>query len=491
MKMNNKIKSIKYNFIMNAILAMASVIFPLITFPYITRVLLPEGTGKIAFANSIVSYFSMFAMLGIPTYGIRACAQVRDDKEELSKTVHEIWIINTIMTAVAFTLFYIAIKTIPALKDEYPLMLICGCTIIFNLIGMEWLYKGMESYSFITIRSLLFKVIGIVLMYLMVHKQSDYLVYAAIAVLSNCGYGILNFIYAHKYITFNRRLRYNLKRHLKPIVIFFTMSVAVAVYTNLDIVMLGFLKNTEEVGYYDVAVKVKVILVNLVTALGAVVLPRTSYYVEKKRKEDFYIIIKKTTELVAVISIPLAAFFIIMAKESILFLAGEEYLPAVMPMIIIMPSLVMIGFSNLLGMQILVPFGKEKVVMYSEIIGAAVDAALNLVFIPKFGASGAAFGTLIAEISVLLIQYLYLKAKTPSILGMLEIKKILISLLTSMVMLYAVKFCQMNLFLTLTLTSIMFFLTYISILVILKESSMMMVISSIKEKIPKRFIANH
>lgn len=489
--MNNKKKSIKYNFIMNAVLTVAAVIFPLITFPYITRVLLPVGTGKIAFANSIVSYFSMFAMLGIPTYGIRACAQVGDNKEELSKTVHEIWIINAIMTAVALILFYIAIKTIPALKDEHTLMLICSLTIIFNMIGMEWLYKGMESYSFITVRSLLFKVTGVILMYLLIHKQSDYLIYAAIAVLSNSGYGILNFIHAHKYITFNRRSRYNFKRHLRPIVTFFAMSVAVAIYTNLDIVMLGFLKNAQEVGYYDVAVKVKVILVNLVTALGVVVLPRVSYYVEKKREDDFYIIIKKTTELIAVISIPLAAFFIIMAKESILFLAGKEYLSAVMPMIIIMPSLVLIGFSNLLGMQILVPLGKEKVVMYSEIVGAAVDAALNLVFIPKFGASGAAFGTVIAEIFVLLFQYLYLKAKIPSILGMLEIKKIFISLLTSIVILNVVKFCQTNLFLTLILTSIMFFLPYISILVILKESSMMMVLSTIKEKIRKCSIVNH
>lgn len=487
MKMNNKIKSIKYNFIMNAILAMASVIFPLITFPYITRVLLPEGTGKIAFANSIVSYFSMFAMLGIPTYGIRACAQVRDDKEELSKIVHEIWGINVIITVFVLILFCIAINTIPALKNEHTLMMICGLTIIFNMIGMEWLYKGVESYSYITIRSLLFKAAGVILMILMVHKQSDYLIYAGIAVLSNSGYGILNFIHARKYITFNRLSGYNFKRHLKPVATFFAMSVAVAVYTNLDVAMLGFLKDAQEVGYYDVAVKMKVILVNLVTALGAVILPRASYYVKKNKNEDFYNMLSKAFELVLFISVPLTIYFIVMAKESIMFLSGYQYLKSVAPMQIIMPTLIIIGFSNLLGIQILIPMGKEKVVIASEITGAVADIILNAVLIPELGALGAAVGTLAAELMVLGVQYICIRKIIPPVWKNMQKEKILIAVLISFAILMIIKlFFPLWLFGELVITALGFFGLYGLILYYLKEPMAIEIISMIKSIIYRR-----
>lgn len=120
---------------MNAILTMSSMIFPLITFPYVSRVLLPVGTGKVAFATSVVTYFSMFAQLGIPTYGIRACAQVRDDKEKLSQTVQELLIINLIMMAFTYTFFFIGLQTVPRMQVDKPLFLIVSTMIFFIQLG--------------------------------------------------------------------------------------------------------------------------------------------------------------------------------------------------------------------------------------------------------------------------------------------------------------------------------------------------------------------
>ncbi len=485
--MELKTKSIKYNFIMNIILTVSSLIFPLITFPYITRVLLPEGTGRIAFANSVVSYFSMFSMLGIPTYGIRACAKVRDDRDELIRTVQEIWLINVITTIIVCFVFVLAVLNVQILRQDMFLMLICGLAIILNMFGMEWLYKGLESYSYITIRSVLFKAVGTLFMFLMVHKKSDYLIYAIIAVLANTGYGILNFIHACPYIFGKSIKKYNFKRHFKPIIIFFAMSVAVVIYTNLDIVMLGILKDSKEVGYYDIAVKIKVILVNIVTALGAVVLPRVSYYIEKKRWEDFYNIISKAFELVAVISIPLMVYFIVMAKSSILVLAGNEYLSAVPAMKLVMPTLVLIGFSNLLGIQILIPMGKEMVVVRSEVIGAVINIIMNLLMIPQLGALGAAIGTLMAESAVLFVQYMYLKDVVKSSSKDIEIKKVLAGMFISIIALAIVKSLNISWpFVELLVTASAFFASYGAALIILKEPLMMMTLKTVKEKLGNR-----
>lgn len=481
--MELKTKSIKYNFIMNIILTVSSLIFPLITFPYITRVLLPEGTGRIAFANSVVSYFSMFSMLGIPTYGIRACAKARDDRDELIRTVQEIWLINVITTIIVCFVFVLAVLNVQILRQDIFLMLICGLSIILNMFGMEWLYKGLESYSYITIRSVLFKAVGTFFMFLMVHKRSDYLIYAIIAVLANTGYGILNFVHACPYILGKSVKKYNFKRHFKPIIIFFAMSVAVVIYTNLDIVMLGILKDSKEVGYYDIAIKIKVILVNIVTALGAVVLPRVSYYIEKKRWEDFYNIISKAFELVTVISIPLMVYFIFMAKSSILVLAGNEYLSAVPAMKLVMPTLVLIGFSNLLGIQMLIPMGKEKVVVCSEIIGAIINVILNLVMIPQLGASGAAMGTLVAESAVLFVQYRYLKDTVKSACKSMELKKVMKAMLISTVTLFIIKSVKIPWpFVELLVTSIVFFVSYGLTLIILKEPLVLSALNMVTEK---------
>ena len=141
--------SLKINFIMNSILTMSQFIFPLITFPYISRILLPVGTGKVSFATSIVSYFALFAQLGIPTYGIRACAKVRDDKKELTRTVQEIFIINLVMSLITYVVFFFAIYYVPRLRQDKELLMIIGLTIFFNAIGMEWLYKALEQYTYV------------------------------------------------------------------------------------------------------------------------------------------------------------------------------------------------------------------------------------------------------------------------------------------------------------------------------------------------------
>ena len=372
-----KKKSLKLNFIMNALLTMSSFIFPLITFPYVSRILLPVGTGKVSFTTSVVSYFALFARLGIPTYGIRACAKVRDDKEALSKTVQELFIINMVMSVMAYLALFVAIAFVPRLQQEKMLLMIVSLTILFNAIGMEWLYKALEQYSYITIRSIVFKFIALLAMFAFIHNQKDYVIYGGISILASSASNVFNFLHAHRYVSVRPVGGYDFKKHLRAVVIFFAMSCATTIYTNLDTVMIGFIATDTDVGYYNAAVKIKTILVSIVTSLGVVLLPRASYYVENGRMEEFYRITKKAIHFVFLVATPMMVYFMLFAKEGICFLSGSAYIGSIVPMQIIMPTLLLIGLTNIMGIQMLVPLGREKVVLLSEIAGVIVDCVLN------------------------------------------------------------------------------------------------------------------
>ena len=417
----SKNKSIKKNFIMNAILSMSGFIFPLITFPYISRVLGPSGIGSIRFVSSVIAYFAMFAQLGIPTYGIRACAKIRDDKEKLSKTVHELLLINLITNIISYVVLFASLLFVTRFHKDRMLFIIMSSTLFFNMIGVEYLYKALEEYTYITFRSLIFKVIAIILMFVFVNSQEDYVIYGAITIFAALASNVLNFFNSRKYISYKWQGNYEIKKHLSPVFVFFAMTCAASIYLNLDGIMLGFMTTDTELGYYDAAVKIKVLLISVVSSLGAVILPRASYYVETGEMEKFHEITQKAIRFVLFIATPIMVYFIAFSKESILFISGEKYMASIPAMKVIMPTVLLIGLSNIIGMQILVPLGKEKIVLYSEIVGAVIDLVLNAALIPILKSTGAAIGTTVAELFVLIVQVIYIKNKE----NVLDLKQLL------------------------------------------------------------------
>lgn len=462
-------KSLKLNFIMNAILTMSSFIFPLITFPYVSRILLPAGTGKVSFATSLISYFSMFAQLGIPTYGIRACAKVRDDREELTRTAHELLAINLLMDVISYAVLGLALLLVPRLQDERTLYIIVSFTIILTSIGMEWLYKALEQYTYITIRSIIFKFVALIAMFLLIHEQSDYVIYGGISIFAASAANIFNFINVHKYIDMKPVGNYNFKRHLKAVGIFFAMSCATTIYTHLDTVMLGFMTSDEEVGYYNAAVKIKSVLVSVVTSLGTVLLPRASYYVEHGQLDEFRRITQKALNFVFVVASPLMLYFVLYAKQGIYLLSGSAYVGSILPMKIIMPTLLLIGITNILGIQILVPLGRERTVLYSEMAGAVVDLILNVLLIPVLASSGAALGTLAAELVVLVVQYVALRKEVTGAFRSIAYWKIGLGVLVGTFCSLWFIWLEAGNFLTLLVTACLFFGTYGLILLVTKE----------------------
>jgi len=489
----NENKSIKKNFLMNVLLTLSGIIFPIISFPYVSRILGPTGTGKVDFASSIMGYFSLFAQLGIPTYGIRACARVRDNKHLLSRTVSELMVINLIMTLLSYVVFVPMLFLVPRFTEIKELLIIYSSTLILNSIGIEYLYRGIEQYTYITVRSIVFKIISFVFLFAFIKTEDDYILYGAIALFAGSASNIMNLIHSRKYIRFSRLGKLQLKQHFKPIALFFAMSCATTIYLHLDRVMLGFINTDADVGYYGAAVKVKNIMLSLVTSLGAVLLPRASYYVEHGEIKEFIKITKKALSFVLVSSVPLASFFILYAYESIMVVSGVDYLPAVTAMQVIIPTLIFIGITNILGIQILIPLGKEKYVLYSEIAGAIVDLVLNFLLIPRYKATGAAIGTLVAEFVVLIVQ-LILFNKIKDKINIFETFKqikyhtILIAVAAGAVASLWIKrftlpidtgFVLVNNLIPLAIAGILFFGSYATVMLLFKDEIVLMILQTL------------
>ncbi len=467
--MSKKPASIRWNFIMNAILSMSSMIFPLITFKYVSAVLMPEGTGKVSFATSLISYFMLFAQLGIPTYGIRACAKVRDDKLELTRTAHELLTINLVMSAVAYAALFLALWLVPRLQEDRALYILVSSSILLNAIGMEWLYKALEQYAYITVRSIVFKAIGLVGMFFLVREQKDYVIYGGITIFAASASNVFNFINAHKYISMRPVGGYCYRRHLKAVGVFFAMTCATTIYTNLDTIMLGVMKTNADVGYYHAAIRIKTILLSIVTSLGTVLLPRVSYYVQTGQMDEFNRISKKAINFVFLLASPMMLYFILFARQGIYFLSSAAYEGAVAPMQIIMPTLLIIGLTNIMGIQMLVPLGKEKIVLYSQIAGAITDLILNALLIPRFASAGAAFGTLMAEVAVFIVQMIALRKDILPAYREIHYVRILLAMAVGTAASMWVTGLHLGSFVTLVISAVCFFGAYGVVLLAMRE----------------------
>ena len=331
------------------------------------------------------------------------------------------------------------------------------------------MYKALEQYTYITIRSIIFKFIALIAMFILVRNVDDYVIYGGISIFAASASNVFNFIRLRKIIGTKKVSNLNFKKHFKPVFMFFIISCATTIYTNLDNVMLGFMKDDVEVGYYNAATKIKNILVSIVTSLGTVLMPRASYYIQQEMWDEFYKLSKKAIKFVLLAATSMMIYFMIFAREGVLFLSGEAFGGAVVPMIIVMPTLLFIGLTNIMGIQMLIPMGKENAVMISTFAGAIVDLILNAIFIPFLGSSGAAIGTLVAELVVLIVQMVYLKKDVKYLYSNQSYFKIIIALAISTVVALAVKHFISGVFIKLVVSAVLFFGVYVVMLYIMKE----------------------
>ncbi len=241
------------------------------------------------------------------------------------------------------------------------------------------------------------------------------------------------------------------------------------IYTHMDTLMLGFMLTKADVGYYNSAVRIKSLLVSIVTSLGAVLLPRSSYYIQQKMWKKFRVVSKKALDFVFIVSSALMLYFILYARFGIMLLSGGYYEPSIIPMRIVMPTLLFIGVTNITGIQIMVPMGREKSVLLSEVVGLVINLMINALLIPRFASTGAAIGTLLAEFAVLVTQYFTLKTEISHAFKAVSYRKIIVGLAAGTLCSFWIVFFELSNFMTLALTTILFFGAYVSVLLLTEE----------------------
>ncbi len=481
----NKIKSVKLNAVINAVRTFLSLLFPLITFPYASRILLPEGLGKVNFAQSIIVYFSLISSLGIYNYGVKEAAKLRDNKLLFSQFYKEVLSINLIATLVAYLLFFISLLIIPKFSEYRMLLCISSATILFSTLGMEWLYSAVEDFMYITIRTLIFQIISLFLLFMIVHTKDDCIQYALISVIANVGSNTLNFIHSRKYVQFYTGIKLQLKKHLKPIFVLFAMAVTVKVYTALDTTMLGFIKGDWAVGIYTASTKINKIVLSLVVSVGAVLFPRLSYYVNNEDKTSFTKLLHKGLDFYLLLSIPCSVALCILGKPIILLFSGENYLEAILVSRIMNPIIIIISLSNFIGIQLFLSINKEKWTFYSVLIGALANFFLNLFLISKYGAIGAAIATVIAESLVTCVQIFFAR---PYLDIRFLFKLFLIYLLNALIMgisIFVVLLTIQEIFLQLILGALIGSIVYIFLLYIQKNIMLFDFIFTVQNKLHK------
>ena len=421
--MSAKQKSLKKNAVISLIKSCMNILFPIISFPYASRILLPDGIGRVNFANSIVEYFIMFAVLGINLYAAREAARVRDDKDKLNKLSREILSINLISTIISCTMLVIAILVIPKLSSYRILLLICATKVLFTTLGMEWLYNAEEEYGYVTIRQTIFQVISLAALFTLVKSQDDYLIYAGIGVFANVGSNIFNLLYSRKFINIFAKTKIDLRKHIKPVMTFFGISIAGKINTALDAVMLGFLLTDASVGFYSAAIKISRMVKEMITSAICSFMPRSSYLLEQNKLDEYKSIVTKVCNATYFFSIPAAAGLMFLSKPLILLFSGEAYLPAVPSMKVISVSIIGMCSTSFLNQLIITPQRKEKFSLIAQIISAISNITLNAILIVRMEVFGAAIATTIVEFILPLVLFIpsfkYLRT-LQNLLGILQ-----------------------------------------------------------------------
>lgn len=396
-------KSLAQNAAYNVVYRLLNVIFPLISATYISRVLAPEGVGKVAYAQNIMSYFLMFAVLCIPQYGTREIAKRQNRQQEKNVLFSELAAVNFISTAICTAAYYVFVWV--AFPVDAWVYFIFGLELLFNFINIDWLYQGEEEYIYITRRSILVKLLSLLALFLFVKKQDDYVLYALILCMGIGCNNIFNVFHARKRVSFTLR-GLNLQQHLEPILVLMTSTVVASLYNKVDITMLGWISTDAAVGYYTNAHKVISIVLGLVTAMSAVFFPRLSYAYQNDQKQ-FRECITSGLKIVLVLAIPGCLGLVLVADALTTVLFGAEFAPAAATIRILAVFTIIKGVGDLLCYQAVVSSGNEKKLIKSRIFAGIANVILNAVLIPKFAHNGAAAASVISELIVngMLLRY--------------------------------------------------------------------------------------
>ncbi|SKA87573.1 Membrane protein involved in the export of O-antigen and teichoic acid [Clostridium sp. USBA 49] len=419
--------SVIKNYIYNIMYQILILIIPLITVPYVSRVLGADGVGINSYTNSIVQYFILFGMLGIGLYGNRTIATVREDKEKLSKTFWSIYTLQIITCSISIVAYLLFIFIF--FKKYLVVAVIQSLNIVAAAVDLSWFFMGLEQFKKTVTRNSVVKIISVIFIFLLIKDKNDIILYVLILSISNLMGNLIMWGYLKNIINLDAIKEVKLKnivKHLNNTVILFIPQIATQIYTVLDKTMIGIFANTTEVGIYENSEKIVKITLAVVTSLGTVMLPRMANMFSKGEKEKINEYIDKSIKFVSFVAIPIMFGIATISKEFVPWFFGEDFSKSSIIIPIISPIILFIAWSNVLGIQYMIPIGKNKEFTFSVTIGAIVNFVLNIFLIKHFESIGAAISTVIAEVTVTIVQ-IYILRKDINISSYFEIIKCFIA----------------------------------------------------------------
>ena len=431
-------KSVKANYLFNLINSASQLLFPLITFPYASRIMMADGIGQVNFFQSIISYISLFTCLGIPMYAIREVAKVRDNPEKMTRITVEILLLHAFLTLLGYMAVAVICLTVTKVQTDIPLFLLLSATIFFTAIGCEWFYQGIEDFKKIVIRNILVKIIGIVCIFAFVKTKADLPLYAVIYSLSLLLGNLSMWLTINKYIHFIPVHKLHIKKHIRPTLVLFFPQIAISIYTVLDRFMIGIItNNTIQIGYYEQAQKIVKLALTLVTSLSTVMLPRIAHLYVQNDQKKIVQYTKTSLRYTFIIAFPIMFGLMGISSNLIPWFLGEEFINSSQILMITSPIVVFMGISNIIGFQYLIPTQRQKIYTISTIIGSIVNLILNCLLIPIFLSAGAAIASVTAEFGVSIFQ-LYCIRKEINFIEVLKQSKLYI--ISSIIMFICIYF---------------------------------------------------
>lgn len=488
-----KADSIFKNQFFNMAMQVLNLLFPILAIPYITRLLGPEILGEINFANSIVQYFVLIAAAGIPVYATREIAKSRDDCHLLRKKFKELTILQIIFTIISLVSYVIIIFSIGRLRGYIYLYLFLGLQVLSNAFNFVWFLQGIEKYRYAAIATFISKFINIVLIFMLLKKREDFYIYAFIVGITMVINATLNMFFTYKLLKhFKSKEKVNInyksvKSHVYFIMVFFLSNVAIKVYTAMDQTMLGIFDSSESVAYYSMSIRLEKVVVTLITSMAVVMIPRISNSIKNNKLEDVKKYASISINIVYLIAIPAVFGVLAIGEEIITIFLGEEFLQSIGVFKLVSSLFIIIGLSNVFGMQIMIPYGKEKRFTMILSVAAVLNFIVNLILIPKLSYYGATFATIFAELVVTVWMYFEVKKIIGSLPEVFKVNKIIIpSLVFYLVIKFGIKSILTSDILIIFTSIPIAGIIYIIGLIIMKEPMIMSGIEVLKEKLKVR-----
>lgn len=403
----NLVSSAKKNYIYNSMYTVLNMILPLVTAPYLSRVIGTEGVGLYAYSFSIAQYCVLFAKLGLVNYGTRECAKIRENKDELSKTFSNLFAMQCIATGGVIFVYLIYAEFF---AGEYKtIALIFLIWVAGSFLDIDWFWFGLEEFKKVTIRNVVIKGATVAGIFLFVKDYEDVPLYAFIMASGYVVGYIAIWIGIRKKVHFSKILFQEIKKHLVPCAVMLIPVLALNVYRSMNKVMLGAMVGMSETGIFDNGEKFVYCLSGLISSLGTVMLPKMSYLVEQKDERQIQKYIALSLRFIILMTSAMAFGLIAVSNSVVEIMFGSAFKKSAIILSFSAPTLLFMGWSNVMRTQYIIPHKKDDIYIKSTLFGAIINLVINAILIPRYLAIGAAIATLTAELFVPFYQFLRLK----------------------------------------------------------------------------------